>query len=101
MSSPILASKDPSDIVDYAIDWGTLLAAEGEDGIATSTWSASSPTGLTVGEVVAPSIDGMKTIVWVSGGTAGVTYTVTNTIVTDGTTPRTHERSIHIPCVQR
>lgn len=102
MNSPILASKDPSDIVDYAIEWGTLLAAEGEDGIATSTWSASSPTGLTVGEVVASSIDDdTKTIVWVSGGTAGVVYTVTNTIVTDGPTPRTHQRSIRIPCVQR
>jgi hypothetical protein len=100
-SNPILESKDPSDVKDYSIEWGTLLAEESETAIATSTWSTSDPTGLTVAALPAPSISGTKTIVWVSAGTAGTTYALTNTIVTSGATPRTHQRTITIPCVQR
>lgn len=100
-ANPILEAKDPSDVKDYAIEWEELLTAESETTIASSTWSASDPAGLTVVAAPAPSIVGTQTIVWVSGGTAGVRYALTNTIVTGGAEPRTHQRTISIPCVQR
>jgi len=103
MSSPTLESKDPTDVKDYAIDWATLLTAENETAITSSAWSASDPSGLTVLAVAPylPQLVGKKCIVWVSGGTAGTKYSLTNTIVTAGATPRTHQRTIVIPCVQR
>lgn len=102
-TSAILESKDPSDKKDYAIDWATLLAGEGETSLTTSTWSVSDPSGLTVEALApyAPYISGTRTIVWVSGGTAGTVYALTNTVVTAGAIPRTHQRTIIIPCVQR
>ena len=95
----ILTPKDPSVIKDYAIDWANVLTSESETTINTSTWSTSSPPGLTVAGVPAPSISGSKTICWVTGGSAGEQYTLTNTIVTAG--GRTHQLSIVIPCQDR
>ena len=99
--SEILETKDPSDSKDYAIEWASLLTAETETAIATSTWSVSTPTGLTIATTPPPSIVGTKTIVWVSGGSAGTMYALANTIVTTGVPPRTHQRSIIIPCADR
>jgi len=96
-----LDPKDPQETKDYGIDWSDLLAGETETTIATSTWGASVPSGLTV-LTLAPHQqridDGTKTVVWVKDGTAGTTYRLKNTIVTAGATPRTHERTIIIPC---
>jgi hypothetical protein len=107
MTSNILEPKDPTDVKEYQIDWSLVLTAEGETGIASSLWSASTPSGLypadgsPQGSPPAGSIDGMKTVLWVTGGTASVTYELTNTIVTASITPRTHQRSIVSPCQQR
>jgi len=107
MTSHILEPKDPSDVKDYAIDWTDVLIAEGETAIASSVWSPSVPSGLLPvdgspqGSPPAGSIDGTKTVLWVEGGVAGMTYELTNTIVTTSGTPRTHQRTIVIPCVQR
>ena len=108
MITNILEPKDPSDVKDYRIDWGLVLTAEGETTIEASTWSTSNPDGLDLVDGSPPMgsppegyLDGMTTIIWVGGGTAGVTYELTNTIVTHGTPPRTHQRTIVIPCVQR
>ena len=46
-------------------------------------------------------IDGLTTCIFVTGGSAGITYELTNTIVTGGPGSRTHQRSIVIPCMQR
>ena len=105
MSSAILENKDPSDIKDYGIEWADVLAGESETAIATSTWCVSDPTGLTVlsASPHAPYIaaSGTQAVVWVSGGVAGTRYSLTNTIVTSGATPRTHQRTIIIPCQDR
>jgi hypothetical protein len=107
MMTNILEPKDPSDVKEYQIDWSLVLAAEGETGIASSLWSQSVPDGLypaegsPQGSPPNGSIDGMKTVLWVTGGTAGINYELTNTIVTGGVVPRTHQRTIVIPCVQR
>jgi len=97
--SATLEIKDPTDVKDYAIEWLAVLAADGEAAISTSVWGVSSPAGLTVQSSPAPSIVGTKAVLWVSLGTAGQNYTLTNTITTPG--GRTHQRSIEILCRER
>jgi hypothetical protein len=68
--------KDPTAILDYGWTWLDELNG---DVISASTWTA--PDGIT--------IDGdynttTTTTVWLSGGTVGVSYLVTNHIVTAG-----------------
>lgn len=88
--SPVLAVKDPQAIKDYSIDWSEWLV--GSDTIATSTWSSSIPPSLTVNS---DSKTDTTATVWVSGGTSGVHYNLTNTITTAG--GRTAQRTITIP----
>jgi hypothetical protein len=76
-------TQDPSDILDYTVNWGAFLLG---DTITTSAWTVS--TGLT--SVLETNSTTAATI-WISGGQAGVSYTVTNTIMTAG--GRTAERS--------
>lgn len=96
--SATLDPHDPSDVTDYGIDWTDKLGDD-SDTISTSSWGTSSPTGLTVASSPAPSISGLLTIVWVSGGTAGTNYQLTNTITTAA--GRTWQRTITIPCRNR
>jgi hypothetical protein len=83
--------KDPHAILDYQVDWSEWLGA---DTISTSTWTV--PAGLTL---EAETETGTTATVWLSGGTAGQSYTVTNRIVTDG--GRTDDRSITIVVAER
>ncbi len=80
--------KDPDAVLDYSVDWSKWLAG---DQIETSAWFFSDP-------VLQPSDDSnttTRTTVWLSGGMAGQSYTVTNGIVTSG--GRTDDRSFHDP----
>ena len=79
-------SKDPGATLDFTIDWSEWLD---DDTISSSDWTV--PDGIT--EASATN-DTTTATVWLSGGTAGTRYTVTNTIVTAG--GRTDERSIVI-----
>jgi hypothetical protein len=79
-------TKDPDAILDYAVDWSRWLAG---DTIAASLWIV--PAGLAK---VTESNSATKAIVWLSGGTAGQSYTVTNRITTAG--GRTEDRSFTI-----
>lgn len=79
--------KDPDAVLDYQVDWSSWLAT-GET-ISSSDWVVQ--TGIT--ETSASNTTTTATI-WLSGGTAGVTYTVTNRIVT--TASRTNDRSLYI-----
>jgi hypothetical protein len=94
MNAPLRTlKKDPDANLDYAIDWSEWLSSA--DVVVTSTF-AISPAGLTAGIT---HNDGLKTSIWLSGGSAGVTYTVTNHVVTeDG---RTDDRSFEIVVVER
>ena len=69
-------AKDPQANKDYGLDWSALLA-EGET-LSQSEWAVE-PAGLVVG---AGSIVGNVCVVWLSGGTDGTAYKVTNTITT-------------------
>ena len=84
-------NKAPTEVLDYTIDWETLLAG---DTIATSTWSVD--TGLTEDS---ESETTTLAIIWISGGTVDKQYTLTNTIVTAG--GRTRVRSIAINVIER
>lgn len=69
-------TKDPAEVLDYSMDWAGWLKG---DTIATSTWT--SDAGITrVTDVNSSS----SATVWVSGGTDGTTYNLTNTITTVG-----------------
>lgn len=85
-------TKDPTAVTDYYFDWSDWLGPH--DTISTSTWAAS--TGLTVdSQTKAASL----TTVWVSGGTAGTAYELSNTIAT--AQGRTEKRTVSIVVVDR
>lgn len=79
--------KDPTAILDYTVDWQDWLQT-GET-IQTSTWIA--PSGITIND---DSNSSSSATVWLSGGTKGKTYRVTNRIVTNQ--GRDNPRSIFI-----
>lgn len=83
--------KDPQAALPYGFNWSTWL---GSDTIATSTWTV--PTGLTKG---ADSHTTTQTLVWLSGGTDGEHYRVTNHIVTAA--GKEDDRSLVIAVKQR
>ena len=83
--------KDPDAILDYINDWSDWLDG---DTISTSTWTAEE--GITV---VSSTESNTTSTVWLSGGSVGTMYLVTNRIVT--TAGRTDDRSIHIRIIQR
>lgn len=85
--------KDPAAVLDYELDWSTWLATV-SDTIATSTWTAD--TGITVDD---ESNTTTTATVWLSGGTAGVTYSLVNRITTAG--GRTDERTITVAVRER
>jgi hypothetical protein len=70
--------KDPSAKLDYQVDWSSWLAAS--ETISTSTWVVQS--GITQ-TTPSPSNTTTTATIWLSGGTAGTEYTITNHIVTN------------------
>jgi len=86
MAKTFVRVKDPDAVLDYQFDWSEWL---GSDTISTSTWTV--PSGITKDS---QSNTTTTTTIWLSGGTAGGEYTVTNQIVTAG--GRTEDRSFTI-----
>jgi hypothetical protein len=84
--------KDPQDVVDYNIDWGTNRLVGGET-ISASTWTV--PTGITQ-TTPAPSINGGVTTIWLLGGTVGVEYAIVNHITTSAGRQYDKTRTIFI-----
>lgn len=84
--------KDPDAVLDWVWDWNEWL--EEIETISTSTFIAS------VGITMDSTSNTTKTAtVWLSGGTAGQVYQVTNRIVTSA--GRTDDRSITIRVTER
>ena len=83
--------KDPDAVLDYQIDWSDLL---GDDTITSSEWVASD--GITIDS---NSFADTAATVWLSGGTVGQDYAVTNHITTDG--GREDDRTITIMVRQK
>lgn len=70
--------KDPQSIEPFGFDYTPWLAELDGDVIVVSTWDV--PVGLN--EVTTSIIDGVKTSVTLSGGTAKLDYFLTNHITT-------------------
>lgn len=85
-------TKDPDAVLDYTRSWADWLA-DGET-ISTSTWIAES--GITIDS---DTNDTTTATVWLSGGTAGEDYELTNRITTSAS--RTDDRTFRIQCRQR
>lgn len=70
-------NKDPNEVLDYQVDWGTNILQAGET-IITSVFLVES------GDVTIDSDDvvGGLTTVWLSGGTDGTRCKITNRITT-------------------
>lgn len=85
--------KDPDAVLDYSFDWDDGYLAAGET-ISTSTMIAT--TGITIDD---DTNDTTTATVWLSGGTVGEDYTVTNRITTSAS--RTDDRSIRIRVVEK
>lgn len=86
---PLRFVRSPESVLDFTINWAPWLPAE--DTIDTSNWTVGTPSGVTI---TSTSQSANTTTVWISGGTAGVTYHVVNTITTTG--GRTDERTLSL-----
>jgi hypothetical protein len=78
--------KDPSENLDYERDWSRTLQSGST--IESSVWAV--PAGLEHDEEL-DSFTDKTTKLWLRGGEAGTTYTITNTITTSQ--GRIYERS--------
>lgn len=93
VNNPIATyDKDPEAKLDYSIDWSDWL--ETGDEISTSTWTV--PSGITKDS---DSKSTQITTIWLSGGTDGEDYDLTNHIVT--TDGREDDRTITIRVKER
>lgn len=84
--------KDPDAVLDYTFDWGPWLNG---DEIDSSNWTLESGITRVTDDIPTTS----TTRIFVSGGTAGQNYTLTNRVVTTG--GRTDDRSFEIRVRQR
>ena len=84
--------KDSSDTLDYSIEWNLFLPDT--DAITNSEWTDA--TGITIER---NTFTARSTHIWLSGGSNGTTYVLTNKIWTrEG---RVVERSIAILITER
>jgi hypothetical protein len=89
-------AKDPTDTLDYVFDVSPALTADPGDTIATLDVqiTPANPGDLTLASATA---DGARAVLWLAGGQALTTYTVTVTVTTTG--GRTLARNIALPVV--
>ena len=80
--------KDPHAVLDYVIDWGENYLGSGET-ISSATWKVD--TGITEDS---NSKTDTTTTIWLSGGTAGESYSIACKIVTSES--RTDERTFTV-----
>jgi len=79
--------KDPDAVLDYGFDWSDWMV--NNDSITASTWAAE--TGITIDSEDEDGNNNTATV-WLSSGTSGRQYRVTNTITTQG--GRVDERTL-------
>jgi len=91
---PSWPAKDPADVLDYQFDISPALSGNDGDAVATLdvAISPSNPGDLALASAAA---DGARAVLWLSGGVAGTTYSVTLTIGTQA--GRTLARSVLLP----
>lgn len=89
---------DPNAVLDYGRNWAAWL---GVDTIDTSIWIIAPETEGDENPVVeeASSNTATTTTLWLSGGTPGNKYAITNRITTAG--ERTDDRTAILTCKER
>ena len=93
-SAPTWPTKDPADVLDYQFDIAPALT--GNDGDVVSTLDVSiAPSAAGGLSLASAAADGSRAVLWLQGGQAGTTYTVTLTIGTQA--GRTLSRSVSLP----
>lgn len=96
LATPAWPAKDPADVLDYQFDIAPALTGNRGDGVATLdvAISPANPGDLSLASAAA---DGARAVLWLQGGQAGTTYTVTLTLGTQA--GRTLSRSVLLPVV--
>lgn len=92
MTSYTWPRKDPDEILDYSLDWSTIL--ETGETLSTVTWTV--PSGLT--KISDSEASGVTTI-WLSGGTSGTLYELGIRVITSAS--RTYDLTVRLPVVTR
>lgn len=87
------AIKDPSEKLDYSVDWSDFLA-DAETITGTPEWTL--PSGITKDS---QSNTTTSAVIWLTGGTHGEEYVIACKITTSAS--RIAERSIKILCRNR
>jgi hypothetical protein len=84
MGKIVSMTKDPDENpLDFGCDWSKWLGPV--DTIAQSTWTIAGPdASLAKDEGLGDSKTATVTMVWVTGGTLGRTYALTNQVTTAG-----------------
>ena len=92
--TPTWPAKDPADVLDYQFDIAPALTGNDGDAVATLdvSISPSSPGDLSLASAAA---DGSRAVLWLQGGQAGTTYTVTLVVGTQA--GRQLSRSVLLP----
>jgi hypothetical protein len=96
MAALVLPSKDPDDVLDYAFDWTERLDG---DRIVGSVFSVNGGDGSLRVEHSSVNADLAKTQFWLSGGTTGTTYSITNRVNTAA--GRKYDQTAEITIVAR
>lgn len=96
LASPVWPAKDPADVLDYQFDIAPALSGRDGDAVATLDVSVlpADPGGVAV---VSAAADGARAVLWLGGGQAGTTYSVTLTIGTQA--GRVLSRAVLLPVV--
>lgn len=87
-------AKDPADVLDYQFDIAPALSGNDGDAVATLdvAINPANPGDLSLASAAA---DGARAVLWLAGGRAGTTYSVTLTIGTQA--GRTLSRTVLLP----
>lgn len=88
MTTKWQAVKDPDEVKDFGLVWTDLLLT---DTINGSSWIV--PDGITKDS---DAFDADSTTIWLSGGTDGETYRLTNRVTTAG--GRTYDETCVLKC---
>jgi len=95
--------KDPTSVLDYTIDWSNWLGTDSGDSVVnTITSDAESSPTLVFDTTISGSANnqlhnnGKLGYIYLSGGTAGVVYTVSSVLTTDDS--RKVKRSFRVKC---
>lgn len=94
MVSRPLFTKDPDETLDFSISYADEL--EGlSDTITSSEWEV--PAGITE---ESSSFTADEAVIFISGGTAGQTYELFNTVTTNNSEPRIFKRAAVLKIVE-